>query len=82
MPSKQEEFWNDRKHHFPYHVEVPHLSPQDLDPKDFSQRTRHRFLRVPFDGVAHWGFDNEKTRDYFKALSDSKKFPEPQKRRA
>lgn len=58
-------FWEKREKFYPYKVNVDHMSKADVDPSKFRYMTKGEFLRVPFDGVAHWGFKDAVTRDDF-----------------
>jgi hypothetical protein len=71
MASKAEVFWEHHKQKFPYHVRVPHMSHQDMDPKlvPLAIGWHNKFLRVPFDGVAHWGFRTNAARELFKKVA-------------
>lgn len=66
--SKSEMFWDQRERYFPFQIEVPHMSREDIDPRAIPQLIgwRHKFLRVPFNGMAHWGFRSQDALDAFK----------------
>jgi len=72
VSTRSKEYWEKRQHRYPYQVKVPHMSPQDMDPREFARVTGRQFLRVPFDGIAHWGFTSEMSLDKFILLSNSK----------
>lgn len=61
--------WEARQHTFPYQIKVPHMSAADLNPRLFSRQVSMDFLRVPFDGIAHWGFRYEQTLEKFKKMA-------------
>jgi hypothetical protein len=63
-----EHFWEKNKHRYPHQCEVVHFSPQDPDPRTVQQEVTFHFLRVPFDGKAHWGFLEERHLNQFLAL--------------
>jgi hypothetical protein len=43
----------------------------DIDPKLVPRAIgwQHKFLRVPFDGVAHWGFQTKTGMELFKKVA-------------
>lgn len=57
MSSK--DYWERRQHRFPHQISVPYMSDQDLDPGKvpYIIGWRHKFLRVPYNGMTHWGFE-------------------------
>lgn len=61
--------WESREKAFPYQIEVVHMSAQDLNPRLFANEVSRDFLRVPFNGMAHWGFRYEQTLEKFKAMA-------------
>lgn len=65
--SKSEVYWDTHKHKYPFRTQVPHMSDQDLDPRLVPRLIgwRYKFLRVPFNGMAHWGFRDETALDIF-----------------
>lgn len=63
--SKSKNFWEMKQAKYPFQTEVPHMSPQDVNPRRVNEETSHLFLRVPFDGVAHWGFETQAGLDWF-----------------
>ncbi len=69
--SKSQVFWEARNHHFPYQVSVAHMSDADLDPRVVPRIIgwRYKFLRVPFNGEAHWGFKDKEALDIFKQVA-------------
>ena len=70
MGKKPPEFYWDKNHHkYPFQVTVGHMSMQDVDPKIVQQRINFHFIRVPFDGSAHWGFTSQADLDGFKKLA-------------
>jgi hypothetical protein len=66
-------YWNDHQHKYPFQIDVPHKSDQDIDPRIFGQLTGEDFIRVPFDGVAHWGFKSPRTLELFQAYGEAKR---------
>lgn len=65
---KSEHYWNCHNHKYPHQVMVGQFSKYDIDPKVAQQKISFHFLRVPFNGVAHWGFEQEYELDRFKRL--------------
>jgi hypothetical protein len=61
-------YWADREHMYPHQIEVEHMSGFDLNPRLFAREVSMDFLRVPFDGIAHWGFRYEQTLEKFKQM--------------
>lgn len=68
MNLKSKQYWVDREKYYPFKDEVPHRSEQDIDPRDFNAISHGDFLRVPFDGVAHWGFKKIEDLNLFKKM--------------
>lgn len=68
---KSKNFWEMKQADYPFQIQVAHMSPQDVDPKTFNVVTGWKpFLRVPFNGVAHWGFKDQSTLNEFKKLAE------------
>lgn len=63
--SRSKLYWDKHKHLYPFQVQVPHKSEQDLDPREVNRILGNQFLRVPVDGIAHWGFETARARDWF-----------------
>ena len=61
--------WEARQHSFPFQIEVVHMSASDLNPAIFAREISRDFLRVPFDGIAHWGFRYPQTLEKFKSMA-------------
>lgn len=59
-------YWLENSREYPFQVEVAHMSPQDIDPRRYANMTKDYFLRVPFNGKAHWGFKTQQALDNFK----------------
>lgn len=70
--NKSEAYWHKNSARYPFQIAVPHMSARDPDPKLLMSRTKHFFLRVPFYGVAHWGFATQEGLDYFKKMIGEK----------
>lgn len=66
---KQEHFWNKNKHKYPFQITVKYMSEEDLDPRHAQRLVNFHFLRVPFNGEAHWGFLSQHDLDKFKYLT-------------
>lgn len=64
-----EQYWNKRRSYYPFQVVVDHMSDQDVNPARFATMTRKDFLRVPFDGKAHWGFKDAESLRFFKSVA-------------
>lgn len=62
-------YWECHQGDFPFQVEVPHMSSYDPDPKQVQQKIAFNFLRVPFDSIAHWGFEEEEHLEAFKKMA-------------
>lgn len=54
-----EHYWDKNCHRYPHQCKVIHFSEQDLDPRHVQEVVTFHFLRVPFNGEAHWGFKEE-----------------------
>lgn len=67
-----EYFWSKHNHKFPHQCKVKHMSPQDIDPREVQKTISFHFLRVPFDGEAHWGFQEEQHLTQFLLMSVQK----------
>jgi hypothetical protein len=65
------DFWYRRQHKFPHQILVPHMSDEDVDPKLVPQIIgwEHKFIRVPFKGTAHWGFQTSQGLELFKNIA-------------
>lgn len=66
---KSEHYWNKNNHKYPFQITVKHMSEHDLDPRYVQQQVSFHFLRVPFNGEAHWGFNYQMDLDNFKVLA-------------
>lgn len=66
--SKSEVYWDQHERYFPFQIKVPHMSREDIDPKAIPRLIgwRHKFLRVPFNGEAHWGFQSQAALEAFR----------------
>lgn len=67
--SASRRYWELKKIDYPFRLEVDHMSAQDLDPKYYSRLSRGHFLRVPFDGKAHWGFRTHEEMVHFQNVA-------------
>ena len=67
-----EHFWDKNHHKYPFQVTVGHMSPEDIDPRLVQRKVAFHFLRVPFDGRAHWGFEQQSDLDAFKKITGLK----------
>lgn len=61
-----EQYWNRHKNEYPFQISVKHMSNLDPDPRQVQIDVTFHFLRVPFNGEAHWGFKKEGDLDEFK----------------
>lgn len=66
--AKSREYWEAKQRLYPHQVEVEQWSAQDIDPRTFARDVSRDFLRVPFDGIAHWGFRYPQTLEKFKHI--------------
>lgn len=66
--SPPEHYWKIHNAKFPFQVTVPHMSAQDPKPDEVQKAVAFNFLRVPFDGKAHWGFLSQSDLNKFKFL--------------
>lgn len=64
-----EHYWEKNKDRYPHQIAVPHLSPQDIDPRRVQKEVDFYFIRVPFHGEAHWGFQSANHLESFKILA-------------
>lgn len=69
LPAPQH-YWKIHNAKYPFQVTVPHMSAQDPKPSEVQKRINFNFLRVPFNGKAHWGFLSEADLAKFKLLYD------------
>lgn len=67
-----EHYWAKHNHRYPYQCTFPHRSPQDMDPRRVQELVSFHFLRVPFNGQAHWGFKEEHHLNQFLELVKNK----------
>ncbi len=65
-------YWNKHNHKYPHQCTVAHMSPQDIDPRVVQRSVSFHFLRVPFNGEAHWGFTEEAHMHQFLSLGSKK----------
>jgi hypothetical protein len=63
--SPPEFYWTKNNHRYPHQCKVKHFSEQDIDPREVQQLVTFHFLRVPFNGEAHWGFKEEQHLNRF-----------------
>lgn len=61
-----ENFWHKVKGNFPHHVVVPYMSEKDVDPRTLNQTLTRDFIRVPFNGLTHFGFMHKHHFEKFK----------------
>lgn len=66
--ARSKEYWDDHNAKYPHQTEVPHRSAKDPDPRKVHQLIGGGFLRVPFDGIAHWGFRHKGDLESFERL--------------
>lgn len=62
-------YWSVHNQEYPFQIEVPHMSAYDVDPRKVQKEVTFNFLRVPFDGMAHWGFKSQENLDAFKKFA-------------
>lgn len=62
---KSEAYWRSHCEEYPHQTAVPHMSSEDPDPRKIMKLCNHYFLRVPFNGEAHWGFRTEAGLNFF-----------------
>ena len=65
-------YWDKHNHNYPHQCKVAHMSPQDMDPRKVQELVSFHFLRVPFNGEAHWGFKEEAHLKQFLLLAVQK----------
>ena len=65
-------YWDKNNHKYPHQCKVAHMSPQDLDPRVVQKEVNFYFLRVPFNGESHWGFQTEEHMIRFLTLVKQK----------
>lgn len=68
---KSKDFWYSRQHKFPHQILVPHMSNEDVDPKQVAYLIgwEHHFLRVPISGTTYWGFKTKRGLELFKEIA-------------
>lgn len=71
--SNSRTYWNDKKSRYPFRTTVQHMSPEDIDPRVFKTMVEDHFLRVPFDGESHWGFESKKSFEAFEKLGAARR---------
>ena len=69
--STSKDYWYSKQHKYPHQILVPHMSDEDIDPRRAQELIgwEHHFLRVPINGVAHWGFKTQYALDLFKQIA-------------
>lgn len=67
---KSEHYWNKNNHKYPHQITVPWKSKEDIDPVVVQKLVSFHFLRVPFDGISHWGFLTKTDLDNFLRLHE------------
>lgn len=67
--ARSRRYWEDKQHMYPYQIEVEQFTAADLDPRTFARDISMDFLRVPFDGIAHWGFRYPQTLEKFMSIT-------------
>lgn len=61
-----EHYWAVHSVRYPHQVIVPHMSAQDPKPGAVFAVIGSDFLRVPFGGLAYWGFETAAALKMFK----------------
>lgn len=67
-----EHYWDKNNYKYPYQCKVVHMSTEDVDPRKVQEKVSFHFLRVPFNGEAHWGFETEANLNQFLVLIGKK----------
>lgn len=67
---RAQHYWKIHNAKYPFQITVPHMSSQDPKPDEVQKAIAFNFLRVPFNGEAHWGFLSQADLNKFKRLYD------------